>query len=432
MTTDMTTDLRADPDAGRHRHRRAAGEVSARARQAAAPRRIDAVPGTEGRVRGLLRGRSAHAGDVRAIRSRRTSRSSSSAAVSPACWPGLYLKKAGVEDVRVIEMAGDFGGVWYWNRFPGIQCDNDAYCYIPMLEELDFIPSKKFADGAEIFEHCRTSASISACTTARSSPPRCATVRWDESIKRWRISTNRGDDIRARFVVMTQAPTTGRSCPASPGSRTSRVTCSTRRAGTTTTPAETRAVDCTSWRTSVSRSSAPAPPACSWFRISAEMPSTSTCSSARRRRSTCAATQPTDPEWAKSLQPGWQEERKRNFHTLVAVRQGVVFGRAGSGLRLLDRTGAQHDRADRRERGSRIADASSRSWRSGKKRTTRSWSGCGAASRPSSTTRRPPRRSSRTTGSCASGRAATTSICRPSTARTSRWSTCRSPRVWNG
>ena len=61
-----------------------------------------------------------------------------------------------MDGVRVIEMAGDFGGVWYWNRFPGIQCDNDSYCcYIPMLEELGFMPSKKYADGAEIFEHCR-------------------------------------------------------------------------------------------------------------------------------------------------------------------------------------------------------------------------------------------------------------------------------------
>ena len=68
---------------------------------------------------------------------------------------GAYLKKAGVEGIRVVEMAGDFGGVWYWNRFPGIQCDNDAYCYIPLLEELGFMPSKKFADGAEIFQHCR-------------------------------------------------------------------------------------------------------------------------------------------------------------------------------------------------------------------------------------------------------------------------------------
>ena len=68
---------------------------------------------------------------------------------------GAYLKKAGVEDVRIIELGGDFGGVWYWNRYPGIQCDNESYCYIPLLEELDFMPSKKFADGAEIYEHCR-------------------------------------------------------------------------------------------------------------------------------------------------------------------------------------------------------------------------------------------------------------------------------------
>ncbi len=66
-----------------------------------------------------------------------------------------HLKKAGVDDVRIIELGGDFGGVWYWNRYPGIQCDNESYCYIPLLEELDFMPSKKFADGAEIYEHCR-------------------------------------------------------------------------------------------------------------------------------------------------------------------------------------------------------------------------------------------------------------------------------------
>ena len=53
-----------------------------------------------------------------------------------ACCRGAHLKKAGVEDVRIIELGGDFGGVWYWNRYPGIQCDNESYCYIPMLEEL--------------------------------------------------------------------------------------------------------------------------------------------------------------------------------------------------------------------------------------------------------------------------------------------------------
>src|SRR5262249_37431631 len=62
---------------------------------------------------------------------------------------GAHLKKAGVEDVRIIEMGGDFGGVWYWNRYPGIQCDNESYCYIPLLEELNAMPSKRFPDGVE-------------------------------------------------------------------------------------------------------------------------------------------------------------------------------------------------------------------------------------------------------------------------------------------
>ena len=130
---------------------------------------------------------------------------------------GAYLKKAGVEDVHIIEMAGDFGGVWYWNRFPGIQCDNDAYCYIPMLEELNYIPSKKFADGAEIYEHCRRIAKHFGLYDGAIFSTQVRVVRWDETIKRWRLSTNRGDDIRARFVVMAQGSFNRPKLPGIPG-----------------------------------------------------------------------------------------------------------------------------------------------------------------------------------------------------------------------
>src|ERR1700759_1009189 len=75
-------------------------------------------------------------------------------AILGAGWSGLlaacHLRKAGVSTFRNIDLAGDFGGCWYWNRFPGLQCDNDAYCYLPMLEEMGFMPSKKYADGFEI------------------------------------------------------------------------------------------------------------------------------------------------------------------------------------------------------------------------------------------------------------------------------------------
>ena len=130
---------------------------------------------------------------------------------------GAYLKKAGVQDVRVIDMAGDFGGVWYWNRFPGIQCDNDAYCYVPMLEELDFLPSKKFADGAEIFGHCQAMGKHFGLYDGAIFSTQVETMRWDQSIKRWRLSTNRGDDIRARFVVMAQGSYNKPKLPGIPG-----------------------------------------------------------------------------------------------------------------------------------------------------------------------------------------------------------------------
>ncbi len=204
---------------------------------------------------------------------------------------GAYLKKAGVDDVHVIEMGGDFGGVWYWNRFPGIQCDNDAYCYIPLLEELDFLPSKKFADGAEIFEHCKRIGKHFGLYDGAIFSTQVRTVRWDEAIKRWRLTTNRGDDIqgplRGHDAGLVQP---ARNCPASQASRISRGTSFTRHAGTMTTPAATQTVGCTSWRTSASRSSERAQQACSWFRISVETPSICTFFSERRRRWTCAPT----------------------------------------------------------------------------------------------------------------------------------------------
>src|SRR3546814_2193178 len=68
---------------------------------------------------------------------------------------GVHLRNAGVSTFRHIDHAGDFGGVWYWNRYPGIQCDNDACCYMPLLEEIGYVPTRKFADGYDIQAHCR-------------------------------------------------------------------------------------------------------------------------------------------------------------------------------------------------------------------------------------------------------------------------------------
>ena len=201
---------------------------------------------------------------------------------------GAYLKKAGIEGVRVIEMAGDFGGVWYWNRFPGIQCDNDAYCYIPLLEELDFMPSKKFADGAEIFQHCRNIGKHFGLYDGALFSTQVRELHWDDALKRWRIGTDRGDDIRARFVVMAQGSYNRPKLPDIPGIKdfTGHVFHSARWDYDYTGGDATGGL--TSWPTSGWHWWVPVPPVCSWFPTSDEMPSSSSCSSGPRPRWTTA------------------------------------------------------------------------------------------------------------------------------------------------
>ena len=68
---------------------------------------------------------------------------------------GARLRELGVDSIRLIDKAADVGGTWYWNRYPGIACDVESYVYMPLLEELDYIPTERYARGAEILQHCR-------------------------------------------------------------------------------------------------------------------------------------------------------------------------------------------------------------------------------------------------------------------------------------
>ena len=130
---------------------------------------------------------------------------------------GVQLMKAGVTNCRIIEHAGDFGGVWYWNRYPGIQCDNDAYCYMPLLEETGYMPKKRFSDGVEIHEHCRRIAQQFGLYTRALFHTLVRSLRWEKGLKRWRISTNRGDELRVRFIVMAGGPLNRPKLPGIPG-----------------------------------------------------------------------------------------------------------------------------------------------------------------------------------------------------------------------
>ena len=68
---------------------------------------------------------------------------------------GARLREAGIDDFRIIEKGGDFGGTWYWNRYPGASCDIESYIYFPLLEETGFVPRQKYTNAPETLEYCK-------------------------------------------------------------------------------------------------------------------------------------------------------------------------------------------------------------------------------------------------------------------------------------
>ncbi len=115
---------------------------------------------------------------------------------------GAELRKAGIEKIRLIDEAGGVGGTWYWNRYPGIMCDVESYIYIPMLEELDYIPKTRYAFGDEIREQLEALAEKFDLVDESLFHTTVTSTTWNEEVARWVLHTDRGDEIRARYVVM--------------------------------------------------------------------------------------------------------------------------------------------------------------------------------------------------------------------------------------
>ena len=110
------------------------------------------------------------------------------------------LVEAGIRDVRVLEKGGDFGGTWYWNRYPGAQCDTASFVYMPLLEETGHMPSEKYARGPEILEHCRRIGRHYGLYDDALFHTEVTALRWDDANARWHVRTSRGDDFTAQFI----------------------------------------------------------------------------------------------------------------------------------------------------------------------------------------------------------------------------------------
>ena len=119
---------------------------------------------------------------------------------------GARLKEAGSNDGMLIESGGDVGGVWYWNRYPGAMCDTAAMVYLPLLEETNYFPSKKYVQGYEIHAHAQRIATTFGLYDNALFSTKVEDLSWDEDLSRWIIKTNQGDEIKAQFVAMGTGP----------------------------------------------------------------------------------------------------------------------------------------------------------------------------------------------------------------------------------
>jgi cyclohexanone monooxygenase len=231
---------------------------------------------------------------------------------------GARLRQAGIEDIRIIEKGGDFGGTWYWNRYPGAACDIESYIYLPLLEDVGYIPVEKYSRAPEILRHSRAIAEKFDLYRNACFQTEVKALRWAEDRGRWIIETNRGDAMQAKFVVMANGPLHRPKLPGIPGIEsfkghsfhTSRwdyaYTGGTNEGGLT--GLQDKVVGIIGTGATAVQCVPHLGEGAKQLYVFQRTPSSI---DVRNNR-------PTDPAWAKSLKPGWQQHRMDNFNILVS------------------------------------------------------------------------------------------------------------------
>ncbi len=230
---------------------------------------------------------------------------------------GARLRQEGIDSFRIIERAGDFGGTWYWNRYPGAQCDVESYIYLPLLEETGYMPKAKYSFGTEIFEHARRIGHHFDLYNRSYFQTLVKDCTWNEATDRWTVTTDRGDVFDAHYVVISSGSLNLPKLPGIPGVRdfkghifhTSRWDYAYT-GGTPSTPMDRLADK----RVGIIGTGATA------VQVIPHLGRDSkhlyvfqrTPSSVDERRN-----RPTDPEWFKTLESGWQTVRNDNFTAML-------------------------------------------------------------------------------------------------------------------
>jgi cyclohexanone monooxygenase len=231
---------------------------------------------------------------------------------------GARLREGGISDIRIVEKGGDFGGTWYWNRYPGAACDIESYVYLPLLEEIGYVPKEKYSRAPEILAHSRAIGERFDLYKGALFQTEVTDMAWDDDAARWIVATSRGDALKARFVVMANGPLHRPKLPGIPGLESFRghsfhtsrwdyaYTGGTNEGGLTGLAGKRVGVIGTG-ATAVQCVPHLGEAAGELF-VFQRTPSSIDVRDNR----------PTDPDWASSLEPGWQQRRMDNFNILLS------------------------------------------------------------------------------------------------------------------
>ncbi len=238
-------------------------------------------------------------------------------------WAGLMtaarLSEIGVTDIRIVEQGGDFGGAFYWNRYPGLMCDIESYCYMPMLEETEYVPSQKYAYQPEIQAHAKRLGQRYDLYRLACFQTRVTDIRWGEEDQKWTVRTDRGDVMRARYVVIGIGPLDKPKLPGIAGiedfkghafhtSRWDYNYTGGTPAGDLANLADKRVAVIGTGTSAVQCIPHVGRDAKQLFVFQR------TAAVVRMRDNVR-----TDPNWAKSLKPGWQRDRMANFNAIITL-----------------------------------------------------------------------------------------------------------------
>ena len=227
------------------------------------------------------------------------------------------LLKQGVTDIRIIEKGSDVGGTWYWNRYPGCRCDVDAFTYLPLIEDHGEMPSERYARAPEILDHARRIAKQTGIADRTLLQTGVSGADWDEKSSRWIVTTDRGDEIRARFLCMASGILSRPKLPGIPGAASFKGhTFHTSRWDYDYTKGNTMGglTGLADKRVAIIGTGASAVQAIPYLGEA--------CQQLYVVQRTPAAVDdrenvPTDPDWWNKLEPGWWDKRALNFEGFV-------------------------------------------------------------------------------------------------------------------